>query len=148
MSENNAGGQRYIVVLIRGVIGTSPHQRMTLTQLRLFQRNHCTIIPKNACMDGMLARVKDFVTWGELSEELFQELVIKRGEEYTGKTKDEKKDMKNRFIMVNSKPFKPVFRLNSPRGGFERKGVRRSVPQGGALGYRGEDINKLVKKMM
>ncbi len=140
--------QKLVVILLRGVIGASPHQSRTLKQLRLFQRNHCTIIPKNPSFEGMLAKIKDFVTWGEIADEVFSELVAKRAEPYSGKMKDEHKDMKNKFIMVNNKPIKPVFRLSPPRGGFERKGVRRAVAQGGALGYRGQDINKLMKRMM
>ena len=40
------------------------------------------------------------------------------------------------------------FRLNPPRGGFERKGIKVSFNSGGALGYRGEKINSLIKKML
>ncbi|RLF30819.1 MAG: 50S ribosomal protein L30, partial [Thermoplasmata archaeon] len=41
---------------------------------------------------------------------------------------------------------KPVLRLNPPRKGYE--GVKRSFMEGGALGYRGKEINKLIKRMI
>ena len=40
---------------------------------------------------------------------------------------------------------KPVFRLHPPRKGYE--GIRHSVNEGGSLGYRGEAINDLAKRM-
>jgi large subunit ribosomal protein L30 len=40
---------------------------------------------------------------------------------------------------------KPLFRLHPPRKGY--KGIRNSVKEGGSLGYRGEAINDLAKRM-
>ena len=42
---------------------------------------------------------------------------------------------------------KPVFRLHPPRGGF-KKTTKRHVTDGGELGYRGETINKLIRRML
>ena len=41
---------------------------------------------------------------------------------------------------------KPVFRLHPPRKGYED--IRLSVKEGGSLGYRGENIKDLAKKML
>ena len=41
---------------------------------------------------------------------------------------------------------KPVFRLSPPRKGYE--GIKRAYSVGGALGYRGKDINELIRRMM
>lgn len=41
---------------------------------------------------------------------------------------------------------KPVFRLHPPSKGFKGK-VKRSYTAGGVTGYRGEDINNLIKRM-
>jgi large subunit ribosomal protein L30 len=41
-----------------------------------------------------------------------------------------------------------VCRLHPPRGGYERKGIKISFNLGGALGYRGDKINKLISKML
>ena len=41
---------------------------------------------------------------------------------------------------------KPVFRLHPPKGGFEKK-IKKPYPDG-ELGYRGEEINQLIDKMI
>ena len=41
---------------------------------------------------------------------------------------------------------KPVIRLHPPIGGYE--GIKRSYVNGGALGYRGKDINRLLLRMI
>ncbi len=41
---------------------------------------------------------------------------------------------------------KPVFRLHPPRKGYED--IRLSVQEGGSLGYRGEEIKDLAKRML
>ena len=43
---------------------------------------------------------------------------------------------------------KQFFRLHPPIGGFERKGIKKPYSIGGALGYRKEKINNLIKKML
>ncbi len=40
---------------------------------------------------------------------------------------------------------KPVFRLHPPSKGYKGK-VKRSYTAGGVRGYRGENINNLIKK--
>ena len=41
---------------------------------------------------------------------------------------------------------KPIFRLSPPVKGYE--GIKRSFVEGGALGYRGNEINKLIGRMI
>src|SRR3989344_5510737 len=43
---------------------------------------------------------------------------------------------------------KKFFRLNPPTHGFDRKGIKVPYSLGGALGYRKEKINDLVKRMI
>ena len=83
-------------------------------------------------MRGMLKKVKDYVAWGEVSEALVQELVAKRGEPSPDDPKKTKK----------------YFRLHPPRGGFERGGIKRGFKVGGVLGYRGDKIELLIRKML
>ena len=40
------------------------------------------------------------------------------------------------------------YHLNSPKGGYERKDIKKSYQDGGALGYRPHKIGELIKKMM
>ena len=46
------------------------------------------------------------------------------------------------------KKLKRYFRLNAPRRGFGRKGIKQSFQRGGSLGYRGAAINDLIKRMI
>ena len=41
---------------------------------------------------------------------------------------------------------KPVFRLHPPRKGY--KDSKKAFNEGGTLGYRGEEINTLIKRMV
>jgi large subunit ribosomal protein L30 len=42
---------------------------------------------------------------------------------------------------------KPVFRLHPPKKGFKGS-VKKPYKDGGELGYRGRDVNDLLKRMM
>ena len=97
----------------------------------------------------MLKRAKDYITWGEIDNETFNMLVEKRGEEFNGRETDTKGKIKYPdFITLDNKKIKKYFRLNAPKKGFERKGIKHSFKEGGALGYRGEAINELIKRMV
>jgi large subunit ribosomal protein L30 len=48
--------------------------------------------------------------------------------------------------MRDIRGLKPLFRLNSPSKGYEP--TKRPWGNGGALGYRGDAINSLLKRMM
>ena len=50
--------------------------------------------------------------------------------------------------MIDNKKLKKYFRLNAPRKGFGRKGIKHPYQNGGALGYRGQAINELIKRMI
>src|SRR3989338_1844216 len=97
----------------------------------------------------MVNKVNYYVTWGELDEDTYEILVEKKGEEYQGRVSDKKGKVKyNGFLAVKGKNIKKFFRLNSPRKGFGRKGIKAPFSKGGALGYRGEKINDLIKRMV
>ena len=122
------------VIRIRGSIRVNKEIKDTLNMLRLYKRNYCVIISSTPSILGMLQKVKDYTTWGEINDETLKLLKDKRLE----KTKDKKgKDVEKKF-----------FRLSPPRGGFERKGTKAAFKVGGALGYRGDKINDLVKRMI
>ena len=137
------------VVRIRGrtMVRTTVVDAMNM--LRLYKNNFCVVLPNTPTYIGMLKQAKDYITWGEIDEETFKLLVEKRGEEFHGRESDSKGLIKyNDYFVVNNKKIKKYFRLNAPRKGFERKGIKRSFQRGGALGYRGAAINDLIKKMI
>lgn len=137
------------VVRVRGVTGIKYDINSTIEKLGLSRKNHCVVVPKNESYFGMVKKAGDYVTWGEINEEMYSALIEKRGEEFSGRTSDKKgKISYNKFIDVDAKKIKKVFRLNSPKKGYGRKGVKFSFADGGALGYRGDKINDLLKRMI
>jgi large subunit ribosomal protein L30 len=134
---------------VRGITGIKTKIEDTLNMLRLYKYNYCSVLPNNPIYAGMLKKAKDYITWGEIDDETFKILVDKRGEEFHGREEDSKGKIKyNDFVVANNKKIKKYFRLNPPRKGFERNGIKHSFQQGGALGYRGEKINDLIKRMV
>lgn len=122
------------IIRIRGGVGIKSEIRDTLTMLRLYRKNYCVVVDDKPEIVGMINKVKDYVTYGEIDETVLKLLTEKRG----AKTKD--KDGKE--VM------KKFFRLSPPRKGFERKGIKVSFKAGGALGYRDTKINDIIKRMV
>ena len=120
-----------------------------MKMLRLYKNNFCVVLPNTPTYIGMLKQAKDYITWGEIDDETFKLLVEKRGEEFHGRESDSKELIKyNDYIAINNKKLKRYFRLNAPRKGFGRKGIKQSFQRGGTLGYRGTAINDLIKRMI
>ncbi|MEM2874026.1 MAG: 50S ribosomal protein L30 [Candidatus Nanoarchaeia archaeon] len=154
---------RLAIVRIRGDVGISADVRKTLKLLRLYKKNYCVIFPSTQSILGMLQKIKDFVTFGELDKETFNKLLKARGrlagnkpltEDYLkAKTNSDFQKFSDDFFMFKTElksipGLKPFFRLHPPVGGFERLGIKKSFAEGGALGYRGKDINKLLQRMI
>jgi len=108
------------VVRIRGEVKVSDEIEDTLKMVGLKKRNTVSILPKNDSIIGMIRKIEDFVAWGEASEEIVNKL----------KEKDKGKN---------------IFHLSSPKKGL--KSVKKRYPKGD-LGYRGEEINKLIERMI
>jgi large subunit ribosomal protein L30 len=138
------------IVRVRGNINISTEVKDTLDKLRLYKKNTCVVIDSNPQYLGMIKKVKDFVTFGTVEDSLVNELIEKRGEEYIGPQKDSKGkiDYSRRYIEANGKKYKKYFRLSPPKGGYERKGIKKSFIQGGALGNRKDKITDLIKRMI
>lgn len=119
------------IVLIRGLINTTPEVNRTLTLLKLLKKHTCVVYPKTKSLLGMLTMVKDVVTWGDLDDETHALLLQKKGK------KEAKGEKENN-----------IFHLNSPRKGFGRKGIKQQFSQGGGLGDRGVKMNDLLKRML
>jgi large subunit ribosomal protein L30 len=111
------------VILVRGLQGSNKEIKDTLHMLRIQRRNVCVIVPNIRNMVGMVSKVKNYVTFGEVDEETVKLLKTKKGEA-------------------------KHYNLNSPRKGYGRKGIKVDFAHGGALGYRGAAINDLIKRMM
>ncbi|WP_297979380.1 50S ribosomal protein L30 [uncultured Methanobrevibacter sp.] len=150
----------YLVIRVRGTTGVIQSIASTLEMLRLHKISHAVLVEENPSYKGMLQKAKDYITWGEVDVETVTELIEKRGrlvggdritEEYLKENTDYStfEELANALMSAEIKAqdinMKPVFRLHPPRKGYE--GIRHSVNEGGSLGYRGEDINNLAKRM-
>lgn len=158
----------YAIVRIRGQADVPPDVDYTLRLLRLFKKYHLVLYPSDTPgLDGMLMKVKDWVTWGEIDEKTLIELLRRRGRIPGGKPLTdsyieakfgnmgirtieafasalmEKKILLHKIDNV----VKPVFRLHPPRGGFKRS-IKLPYNAKGELGYRGSDINDLIRRML
>ncbi|NHJ39169.1 MAG: 50S ribosomal protein L30 [Asgard group archaeon] len=149
------------IVRIRGSVDQPNNIKHTLLLLNLTRPNHAVIVPNDSTHNGMLQKIKDVVTWGEINKETLTALIKKRGrikgnQKITAKfLKEHKFESTSAFItaLIEGKidfrridGIKPIFRLHPPRKGF--KSVKNPVTLGGDLGYRGEAINDLLDKMM
>jgi large subunit ribosomal protein L30 len=140
----------HAVIRIRGSVNVAKEIEDTLRMLRLTRVNHCVVIPDDPDHNGMLRKVRSYVTWGEITHEMLEWLVAKRGrikgdERIPGK---EAKDIAKNILKDNSvkdKGIKPVFRLSPPTKGY--RSIRSDFPRGD-LGNRGEKINELLKRMI
>jgi len=132
------------VIRVRGLCKVERGIKDTMNLLRLYRKNFCVVVPNNEKYHGMVKKAKDYVTWGEIDDETFDSLVEKRGEEYKGRASGKE----GKFIKKGDKKIKKFFRLNMPKKGFGRKGIKVAFSKGGALGYRGEKINELIKRML
>ena len=149
------------VIRIRGRTGIREPIEDTLRKLRLTRINHMVFVPESKEFKGMLQLAKDYITWGEVSKETLI-LALKHRALLRGRKKIQEDGMKEAvgyssfdevadFLMsgktlTSIENIFPVLRLNPPKGGYEF--IRKSYKDGGTAGYRGEEINVLIKKML
>ncbi|MFH1750411.1 MAG: 50S ribosomal protein L30 [Candidatus Micrarchaeota archaeon] len=149
------------ILRVRGSMETRSRTEDALIQLHLGRKNHCTVSLPNPYLAGTLIKCKDFLTWGEIDEKMFQSLLEKRGEFSGGiKVTDAEIAKRSKFksitefvsVFTQGKAsfsdvtgLKPLFRLHPPRKGFE--GIKLPYPKG-ALGNRKEKISDLLVRMV
>ncbi len=156
--------KRIAVVRTRGRVHVREDIERTMKLMNLTRVNHCVVIDNRAEYLGMIKKVKDYVTWGEIDPEIFVKLLKKRGrlngnkridDEYIAKNTKKKtiEEFADSFMKFKSElkdipGLNPVFRLRPPRKGYERKGIKKPYSVGGVLGYRSERINELLERMI
>lgn len=147
-------------IRVRGTTGVKGEIADTMKMLRLNRINHAVILDENPSYKGMLQKAKDYITWGEINEETLAKVITKRGrlpggEKVTEEFLKENTSHKNiddvaKAVFKGEKleeiGIKPVFRLHPPRKGF--KNVKKAYNEDGTLGYRGEDMENLIGKML
>jgi large subunit ribosomal protein L30 len=150
-----------IALRVRGRTGIKSGIDDTLKMLRLTRINHAVLLNDNPSYQGMLQKAKDYITWGEIDQETLTQLIEKRGrlpgrgrvtDEVLAEMGDYKSAEKLSEAILKEETtledagLKPIFRLHPPRKGYSH--IRKSFKEGGTLGYRGEEISQLIKKMV
>ncbi len=151
----------YAVIRVRGRTGIKKNIADNLNMLNLTRISHAVVIPETPSYKGMLQKGKDYITWGEISEDTYKLLLAERGrlpgnkrvtDEYVKENTDYDSiealavALYNGETTLKESGLKPIFRLNPPRKGYEN--TKKSFKEGGSLGYRSENINELIKKMI
>jgi len=129
-----AANKKIAVIRITGQINLKNEIKDSLNILRLYKKFTCVVVDATPSILGIIKKLKDHVTYGEVTEETVNLLKKMRGK----KTKD--KDGKETY--------KKFYRLSPPKGGFERKGTKIPYKIGGVLGDRKEKINDLIRRML
>jgi len=152
----------YAVIRVRGTVNIKPDIKKTMQLLRLTRANHCVLLEENDVYKGMLQIVKDYTTWGEINKETLTKMLSVRGkligdkpltEAYLKKAapyhsfeKLSEAILENKVKYKDIPEVKPLFRLNPPKKGHRT--VKRSFVNKGSLGYRKENINTLIERML
>jgi large subunit ribosomal protein L30 len=154
-------GKCLLAIRIRGGVNASVRDEDTLKMLRMERNNTATLLDDRPEYLGMLQRAKDYITWGEPTVETVQLILEKRGRlpgdrpvsaEALSSLGYETVDKLAEALhggeaeIQKLEGLKPFFRLHPPSKGFKRT-VKRPYRSKGELGYRGEAINELAKRM-
>lgn len=130
--------------------------------LRLNRNCHAILIDDSPSNIGMLRKVQNYITWGEISRENVASLFKERGrlvgngkltdayaQEIGYKSLDDLAEAAYKLEINYSKllKVKPIFRLHPPRKGFKGK-IKKSFAAGGVTGYRGDAINDIIERMI
>lgn len=148
----------YLVIRLRGEMGIAPEILDTLSRMNLPSKYSATLISDTPSNIGMLNKVADYVTWGEIDQPSLVELLKKRGASLgtSALAKRPSKSSLGTFEELAETmlkegsvipPIKRTFRLTPPSGGFKGH-ITRHLKSGGELGYRGAAISELLRKMI
>jgi large subunit ribosomal protein L7e len=160
-----------LIIRIRGIIGVSPKAKKVMQLFRLRQIHNATLVRLNEATIRMLRLIEPYVTYGIPTRATIEKLIYKRG---FGKVNKQRvpiaentvieealgqygitccADLVHEIVTVGpnfkqANNFLWPFKLSSPLGGFSKKTKLLHFLEGGEAGNRGEEINKLVKKMI
>lgn len=162
MSDKSEERKCIAVVRVRGTISAPVQVRETLRMLNLERNNHAILIDNRPSFLGMLKTAQNFVTWGEVSKEIIMAMLKENGRLAGNKKLTDEYAQKIGYksleelaeAIFNCKveywklpEIQPYFKLHPPSKGFKGK-IKKGYSVGGELGYRGEQINALLKRMI
>ena len=150
------------LVRLRGEVNVSTDIEDTLGMLNLDRVNHATLVPERDTYEGMIAKVNDYVAFGEPSAAVIATVIRRRGEPAAGdattddawiadNTSFDDADALAEALVAEETTLQdvglsPTLRLHPPRGGHE--GVKNPVVDGGDLGrHSTAEIDRLLEAM-
>ena len=107
-------------ICIRSGINAKKDKRDTLSMLKIDKPNRMSIVSDDLL--PMIKKVRDYTTWGKVSDETVKKLGIKEG----------------RGVVFTKG-------LGPPKKGY--RSTKRTYPKG-SLGDRGDKINQLIERML
>jgi large subunit ribosomal protein L30 len=139
------------IIRVRGEVKTKGDIEDTMLMLNLKTVNNCVVIPETETYIGMLHKIKDHVTYGTITKEVFKKMLVKWGRSGQKRLQLKEADKIVDEIFTGKKKLKeyninPTFRLHPPKRGYE--GIKRSYTEKGTLGNRGDKINALLERMI
>ncbi|MEK6934473.1 MAG: 50S ribosomal protein L30 [Nanoarchaeota archaeon] len=155
--------KKLAIIRIAGKSGLRKGAKDTFNMLRLYKKHNCVIVENNPSTIGMIKKLNNYTTWGELNKDILKLLLEKRGklarkksltEEYVKeKLKISLEEFSNQVFEFKKElkdlpGLKLFFKLLPPKGGFEKEGIKEQFSKGGVLGYRKDKINDLIKRMV
>ncbi len=141
------------VIRVRGRIGLKKEVKDTFQMLRLPKSFSCIFVPENPVYNGMVKKVKDYAIFGPISEDALKEVLSARLVRKDGKKVDSKlvdkvvNTLKSGKLLKDVEEIVPYLRLHPPLKGFRRGGIKKTVKQGGDLGFH-ESVDSLIKRMI
>ncbi|MGC8547999.1 MAG: uL30 family ribosomal protein [Candidatus Micrarchaeia archaeon] len=131
------------LIRVRGTVGVKHDIAETLKRLKLEHVNNLSLVLATKPAIGMIKKSSDYITFGEISADMLAKLLEKKGLNVD-------KQSVELVLKGEKKPeelgIKLPLRMHPPRRGYES--IKRPYGHGGALGYRGNDIDKLISRML
>mmetsp|Transcript_21307 Transcript_21307/g.36620 ORF Transcript_21307/g.36620 Transcript_21307/m.36620 type:complete len:245 (-) Transcript_21307:254-988(-) len=169
------GGAKVVFAFrIRGINGLPPKERKILQLLRLRQIHNGVFIKLTYATLRMLRRVEPYIAYGYPNLKTVREVIYKRGYGKVGKKGAwSRVPLSDNFVIEQSlgkygiecmedliheiytagphfkyaSNFLWPFKLNTPKGGYSRKGKLIHFSEGGDAGNREELINQMIRRM-
>lgn len=136
------------IIRISGMVNVPQKTEETLSRLRL-RRKYCLVLinptPENL---KLLKKIRNYVSYGEVSNDLIVKLIKARGKPIKAGTKIEAEKI---VLQLDKKDLqelglKPFFRLHPPRGGIDAK-QHYGTTKNAVLGNN-KKISDLIGRML
>lgn len=135
------------VIRIRGQVGVDRKIADTLKRLRLDRKYTCIILNSTKEQAGMIEKVRDFVAFGDVTNDTLSKVIEARGKALDISKKIDAKKVSeevSKGASYDDVNLRNVFRMHPPRKGINAK---LHFPKG-VLGNNKEKINDLLLRML